>query len=518
MQIEGLQYLSNQKSETILSILDRVNIGEILKAYVVEIRTNEILLKLLDGTIFTASMATEIDAKSGELLEFLVADKTDKQIILERAKDDSSREINSTEHVKEELISIGLKPNNKNIQIAQELKLKQIPLNSDIFKNIADAVSAYRNIDIRKAIFLALNNQEINEKNIELLTSIIEKNFNIGEKLSQITNQLSDMASEDFIESFTANIKKELSMLEAKASGKGYIPGDNEKSNFPGKIDNSFRTNDFATNNTNTNIGNFDKGDNVNNSSKDTSRLYKFAEAEHVDELIQRTVLKIKSAISRNESKLGISNSISNEKNSIRSIFNEMFQRVDQAKTQPDLEIKTLYREMYFTLELIKNSVKSFNMRATGELANNIEGVQSTLLFLNELNNYHSYIQIPLKTWNNNTTGELYVLKRGSKKRKINPENATVLLSLQMKHMGRVDSLIKLSNKNLSIDIRGENQKTINHIKDNYLQLYNMLSESGYKLFEIKYRIIDSDINVLNFEDAANEVIKTNQRTIDLKI
>ncbi len=79
-------------------------------------------------------------------------------------------------------------------------------------------------------------------------------------------------------------------------------------------------------------------------------------------------------------------------------------------------------------------------------MANNLE---SNMNFIDQLNNYSSYVQLPLSIFSKNTTGELYMLKKGSKARKLDPSNITVLISLDSNHMGRIDTLLSINRKDV---------------------------------------------------------------------
>jgi len=70
-----------------LDILSRLDTGDTLRARVVDITANELLLKLFDGTLINAGTMTPIDAKKGELLDFIVKNKVNNQLFLEIMKD-----------------------------------------------------------------------------------------------------------------------------------------------------------------------------------------------------------------------------------------------------------------------------------------------------------------------------------------------------------------------------------------------------------------------------------------------
>jgi len=64
-----------------LDILSRLDTGDTLRARVVDITANELLLKLFDGTLINAGTMTPIDAKKGELLDFIVKKQSEQSIV-----------------------------------------------------------------------------------------------------------------------------------------------------------------------------------------------------------------------------------------------------------------------------------------------------------------------------------------------------------------------------------------------------------------------------------------------------
>lgn len=173
---------------------------------------------------------------------------------------------------------------------------------------------------------------------------------------------------------------------------------------------------------------------------------------------------------------------------------------------------------MYEKLDVIKSAIEHSNPANKDELLNKIDNLQGNLKFINELNNHSTYIQIPLKMFDKNTTGELYVLKKGSRGKKIDPQNASVLVSLNTQNLGQVDSLISVNKKNISLNLRVEDQSIISFIKENYIELYNSLRAKGYKLVDAKYRLIDERINVINADRTMKKELDLSSQSIDCKI
>jgi archaellum component FlaG (FlaF/FlaG flagellin family) len=193
-----------------------------------------------------------------------------------------------------------------------------------------------------------------------------------------------------------------------------------------------------------------------------------------------------------------------------------LFIRIDH--NSDEINPVKLYKEMDNTLQILKGSIQQLPVamrEAAMNIANNIE---SNVNFINQLNNYSSYTQIPLSIFNQNTTGELYMLKRGSKSRKLDPSNMTILISLDSNNIGRIDTLLSIDKKNISTNFRLEDSGVFKVLKENHKMLYSNLIEKGYRLVDFTYRLMDEPINIVNFEiEAKKEFIKS-PNNIDIMI
>jgi hypothetical protein len=66
--------------------LSKLNIGDVLKAHILEFTADQLLLKLMDGTTVTASSMVPLDVKKGDIVDFRVKEKTDSRIFIETVK------------------------------------------------------------------------------------------------------------------------------------------------------------------------------------------------------------------------------------------------------------------------------------------------------------------------------------------------------------------------------------------------------------------------------------------------
>ncbi|HEY5584130.1 MAG TPA: flagellar hook-length control protein FliK [Ruminiclostridium sp.] len=193
-----------------------------------------------------------------------------------------------------------------------------------------------------------------------------------------------------------------------------------------------------------------------------------------------------------------------------------LFIKIDQ--NSDEINPVKLYKDMDNALQTLKSSIQQLPQgirEAAMNIANNLE---SNMNFINKLNSYSSYVQIPLSIFNKETTGELYMLKKGSKSRKLDPSNITVLISLDSNNIGRIDTLLSIDKKNISTNFRLENSEVFKVLKENHKMLYTSLLEKGFRLVDFTYRLMNEPISIVNFEAEAKKEFIKSPNNIDITI
>jgi hypothetical protein len=193
-----------------------------------------------------------------------------------------------------------------------------------------------------------------------------------------------------------------------------------------------------------------------------------------------------------------------------------LFVKIDHSSEE--INPVKLYRNMDNAIHTLKSSIQQLPETMQQTAMNIVNNVESNVKFINQLNNYSSYVQIPLSIFNKNTTGELYMLKKGSKSRKLDASRITVLISLDSNNIGRIDTLLSVDKKNISTNFRLENSDAFDILKENHKQLYTSLLGKGYRLIDFSYRLIDEPINIVNFEAEAKKEFIKNPGNIDILI
>ncbi|ADU74524.1 flagellar hook-length control protein FliK [Acetivibrio thermocellus AD2] len=544
MRIESSENVLIQQTGA-LDILSRLDTGDTLRARVVDITANELLLKLFDGTLINAGTMTPIDAKKGELLDFIVKNKVNNQLFLEIMKDgvQNAAQPNVEDEIKNKLAQLGIKPDRRNMETAAELRANGTQLNAENITKVVDAVLRFKNLGIAKAAYLVSNNIIPEEKSITSLNRFVEGRVRLSSELLDLASSLAEIQDKDV----AFAILKKLNAMDypSQKSGEtsdvstspihyengkiynsqknwhieGNVAQKSEKEHWSRKPELS-RNGNIGTENLDKTVKNVDiEGNEILQLKKKTADFVNYKENIEKSEKELADFLNVILASQGSRSAGKGRSETNNVAQVIKKSFEKMFAKINEEVEGRDINVKEFYRDIYKKLEIVRKVLEETDIPGKQEILNKVDNIKSDINFLNELNKHTVYFQIPLKIFDKNTNGELYILKRNNGRKRIDPQNATVFLSLDTENLGQVDSLISVNKKNVSLNFRLEKNEIIDYIKENYIQLYEGLAKKGYKLVDIKYRLIDEKVNLLNAREVLEkEIERTRNRGFDCKI
>lgn len=108
-----------------------------------------------------------------------------------------------------------------------------------------------------------------------------------------------------------------------------------------------------------------------------------------------------------------------------------------------------------------------------------IQNTASNLDFMNQLNQMHAYIQLPLKMANQNAHGELYVF---TNKKNLTKQDGkvTALLHLDMEYLGKMDVYVALENSKVNTNFYLEKEEYLDFLEEHMELLTSRLNKRGY--------------------------------------
>ncbi len=206
----------------------------------------------------------------------------------------------------------------------------------------------------------------------------------------------------------------------------------------------------------------------------------------------------------------------------LKDAIKDLFVRLESGKLTGEQDLSKLHNELYDKLDILRTTIHNSGISGLsgGEgvtAAANL--LDDSVKLLSQLNNNNVlYYQMPVNLSGQNTTAELYIMKRQQNKKRIDPHNSVMFISLDTNNMGRFETLIDVKQNNVTMNFRTEKQEINDFIKENIKYLYKGFSESGYKLADVRYAIIDSATPPLKLEQLLSKMMKSNHSKLDMRI
>mgnify|MGYP006887395416 CR=1 FL=1 len=169
------------------------------------------------------------------------------------------------------------------------------------------------------------------------------------------------------------------------------------------------------------------------------------------------------------------------------------------------------------TLKMLKSALEQSDMKSKEIGIRNVEQAMKQLEIADKPQRF-DYIQIPLAQNGKGETAELYVFKRNKGNRGETEGGTTILVALDTKHIGRVETLLSESKGCITLEFRLEEQGLADEFRKSSQELSKNIEAAGYKLMGIRFTGLDKRTTLLNAQEAVGFDIKRADRGIDIRI
>lgn len=178
-----------------------------------------------------------------------------------------------------------------------------------------------------------------------------------------------------------------------------------------------------------------------------------------------------------------------------------LFRKVsrDRAGVLPrELDAPRLMRELTEVLQGLEEKASTLTGSARESLQQVARELESGVKFMSQLNNFTAFVQLPVTVNGERTTADLYVFNDSKSKKKIDPENATLFLSLGTVNAGRIETFVKVIGKNVECDFYTETEEVSSLVRGEMQSLLKLLSAQGFKLQRTTSGLQQSPSDVLD--------------------
>ena len=496
--------------------LESLKAGTILQGKVQALENGLLFIKLLDGASFTAKVPEDFSASVGESITLEIGEKINDQITARIVQNENTQPNKNTEQliihpsIVKNLHELGVQPSEKLVQ------------------GVINLLKAEPSIPLEQASFLAANNMDTQPEMLKILQRISEQEFQLHNNLDTIKGQLIEGLSDKIITSGNTQAGNLLKTVMTSQSIDELINGSGLLLKYNNTEQNALVLNSIRElitkalmNYTEKNaaaIGDKGINDEILELVKSIGNESQLSPKDN--ETLQKSIPKIvqKCLDDIHTKSIAIDKGDNHE---IEEVLNKLFEKatikLDNGKLE-DADIKDKVKALKEIMDFSNNALSNMDGKAQNATLPALKEIGEAFRFFNQVTTYDSMIQLPIKINQQNTTGELYVMKRKGSRKKLDPNNFTLFLSLQTMSLGRIESFMNASRKYITISFRVENEELTKLVKDNHRALYDSLLQKGYKLAEMKCRVLEKDTtNILNASQKTNENLGIEAK-LDLKI
>ncbi len=568
MRIDGQLNIPAAVMTNVSDLLGRLNTGDVIKARVLEVTSDEVLLRLFDGSVLKAATAENLEVQAGQTLQLTVTAKAEGTLFLETVKNSTQYVQLKPDMLKSMLAALSIKPDTQNMALAAEFLKAGVQATTEHFNQAADLMKSFTGINTEKAVFITSKGLSENKDMLDSLSRLLDGNLKLGQQLKELLSAIDNISQNASLAEntsepegtglsgklLTAGQSGQNSFSELAVTQKGAestLNTANAASAAANSAANTAASNSGAAGNSEAtpspvpgeaaaipkeSVFNVPvSGENITDSDSEGTIAPLFARksattdpAFHPDGPVENSdtdsLLKAQQASAGNAGKelAGLHEQKSDPFGKLKAIVKELFIDIDSDHLASELDISKFHAELNNRLEMLKAAIQAADPTGVTDreqLSANTALLDDSIKLLNHLNNNHFYYyQLPVNLSGQDTTAELYVMKRKQSRKKIDPRNTVLFVSLDTNHIGRIETLLDVKEQNVSIHLRTEHPKIRDYIKENIKYLYEGLTNCGFKLVNIQYAILDSASTPVNIEQVLSKMVDSSYSKVDMRI
>lgn len=470
--------------------LQELKPGDVFSGEILDINKNNVTILLKDNSVINALLKEALSLNIGEKLIFQIKDKTDGTVFIKPLQQDMV----SKELIFKSLNAAGLTVNDKNSMIVSSLINSGQPIDRQTIINYIKLTNEFGMENINKLIDMNKQGISISQENIETYERYQNSNYQlsndvfdfsksfsdyIGNAISQGMNEKEILNLNSFLKQVSDTINENQTEAKIEINSKNN-PEINQETNYELNIEKNVQ-NELKTNNNQAeelkailNMEGMSKTEmkadlKFNQLVKDIENL-----------IIKRNQINSGISIDKESQLQSIEKEISIIKDKIENFFKEKFMFDIKSDIKDDSVIKKTIEENYEKLFKLTELVKEVISNDKGSmLKESAMQLNNNLSFMNELNNFESYVQIPVKMSEQDANGELYVYSKKKNERKEGDE-LTAFLHLDMESLGVTDVSVKLKENGVEVYFTLDNEVSEKIVLEHIDELSNRLEQKGY--------------------------------------
>jgi hypothetical protein len=522
-------------------LLSNLEVGDTVKGKLIEMLGQSISIKTASGQTLTAALQKAVDLMPGQAVELIINSITAEGIFAELKTENQKTPIGDDSKLQQLLQQMDIKSTESSIQAAKLLIKYNMPVTKEnviTLLNTQKSIESLAQGDTPKAI--ALLQSELNINNTEI-TKLVKQAAVLEPQSQQILKAL-QIKVEPVANEAKSNIQNELEQIKtnqtenilevSKKQGEVQKPIENNPKaamqQLAAEVEAEISKPEAVKQNMIKQEGQkFDKLiDTIIKAFETVSQTKPEQAAYMLSKDIKITPATVKAIV---DNTMG-ENKLSKQLESTLKLVETL------EKNQVDVkEIKQELKDLFLKPELLQNKEEVIeSLKDIGKLGAKLEtlikeqgldhkvdtsvlqDVKGSIDFVKNVNANINYVQIPIQMNEKNTTAEIYVFNNKKRSKSVNPENATILVALDLEKLGHIESLITVDKKNVNITFKVEEEGFKKVISKSSEALRLSLEARGFRLNPLKIIDMKEKFNLLELEELIR--IDNTQLHVDIKV
>ncbi|MDF2592545.1 MAG: hypothetical protein K0S75_2011 [Clostridia bacterium] len=541
--------------------VSNLEVGDTVKGKVIEVLGQSISIKTASGQIFTAALMKAVDAMPGQSVELVINSMTAEAVFAELKTDNQKTIISDDSKLQQLLQQMDIKSDETTFQAAKLLMKYNMPVTKENIVTLVNTQKSIENLaqgDAAKAV--ALLQSELNISKTEI-TRLVKMAAALEPQSQQKVKamQKNGEAVADEIKSIIQNEAKQtegksLETKQPEVKQTETKPTENKLEVLQKQITAEKpmvqKAQEYNPKAVMEQLANVIKDENSQSEAVKQNLIKQ--DGQKFEKLID-TIIKAFETVSQAKPEQAaylLSKDIKITPETVKAIVDhtkgenklstqlEALEKLVEGLEKSHVDVKEIKQElkkMFLKPEVLQNKTEvTENFKDIMKLGAKLEllikeqsmehkadtsvlqDVKGNVDFIKSINNNINYLQIPIQMNEKKTTAEIYVFNDKKRNKSLNPENATILVALDLDKLGHIESLITVNKKSVNITFKVEKEGFKKTIHSAVGKLKQALEARGYSLNPLKIIDIKERFNLLELE----ELIRTDngQLHVDIKV
>ena len=463
--------------------------GQTIQGEVVAVKGDEVQLAVRD-LLIEARLAQSMNLTPGTVMPFQVKANNAQGLSLIPLYTNTAADPN----VLKALDMAGLPVNENSVEMVQTLMEKGMPIDKQSIQEMYREVVAFKDAVVRDIVNLHQMKMPVTQENLNQLTmyqnnqhyledAFSEIGKSIGEQMETLVAEGKTETAVRVLQQLSQVFENKENVLQNTTEGKSATESIHTKSDaIVSEIVKNAETAEVSGKTVPLVL----TEEMLLHGGKTTEQGREILEGETSKTTGEKPILQEQSS-NANQSLKDLADALVKEKipGKLSDVFEKIWKKEvsKQWMLTPDevaekKNVKELYEKMENQIKQLERVFEEANL-SKSPAAKVIQNTASNLDFMNQLNQMHAYIQLPLKMSGQNAHGELYVFTNRKNLSK-QEGKVTALLHLDMEHLGKMDVYVALEDKKVSTNFYLEKEEYLDFLEEHMDLLTSRLKKRGY--------------------------------------